>query len=103
MRPLNEAASGLEKALERRRRMMATLRDRVAELEAISAGDFHAEMSVHVAWNRHPGVAEVFAGYGLPDCRSCPVGADETLAEAAEGYEIPIDRLLSELQVLLRG
>lgn len=103
LEPLRIAADSV--TIERRElaRMLTSLRDRIATIESIETGDFHGEMTVHAAWRRHPGVAEVFAGYGLPDCPSCSVGVDETLSEAADGYEIPLPTLLSELQALLRG
>ncbi len=62
---------------------------------------FHAQMTVHEAWKKHPGVRDVFTDYHLPDCPSCPVGADERLEEAAFGYSISIEDLLSKLNNLL--
>lgn len=47
-------------------------------------------LTIHAAHARDARVQQVFARHGLPDCSSCPVGADETLAEAAfaEGFDV---------------
>lgn len=62
---------------------------------------FSGTTTVHQAWARHPSVRGVFAGYHLTACPDCPVGADETLEEAARGYQIPLTELLSQLNALL--
>ncbi len=62
---------------------------------------FHGELTVHEAWSRHSGVKHVFARYHLPHCEVCPVGADETLKEAAAGHGISIKSLLIDLDRLL--
>ena len=62
---------------------------------------FSGTTTVHRAWARHPGVRGVFAGYHLPACPDCPVGEDETLEEAARGYQIPLSVLLGQLNALL--
>ena len=58
-------------------------------------------MTVHAAWARHPGTARIFRAHHLPACPDCPVGADETLAEAAFGYGLDLDDLLARLNALL--
>jgi hypothetical protein len=77
-----------------------------APVAALEAGvdavtPFSGGMTVHRAWARHPGVRRVFAGYHLPACDRCAVGEDETLEEAAEGYQIPLETLLRQLNALL--
>jgi len=62
---------------------------------------FSGTTTVHRAWARHPGVRGVFAQYHLLACPDCPVGADETLEEAARGYRIPLSVLLGQLNALL--
>lgn len=62
---------------------------------------FSGDTTVHRAWTRHPGVREVFAGYHLTACPDCAVGADETLAEVALGYRVPLETLLAQLNALL--
>ncbi len=66
----------------------------------LDPGPFRAEMSVHAAHARHPGVGMIFASRGLPGCPACAVGADETLAEAAEAEGFPLSELLADLRGL---
>ena len=76
------------------------LEDRLAFLRnRFDPGPFRADMTVHAAHARHPGVRGIFAARGLPGCPDCAVGGDETLAEAAsaEGFSLP------ELVAALRG
>ena len=65
----------------------------------LDPGPFRPEMTVHAAHARHSAVHALFRARGLPGCPDCPVGGDETLAEAAaaEGFE------LAELMAELRG
>ncbi len=53
--------------------------------------------TVHAAIARDPRVERALAARGLPRCRDCAVGAEETLAEAAFGEDFDLDGLLSEL------
>jgi hypothetical protein len=53
--------------------------------------------TVHVAIARDPRVERALVARGLPRCRDCAVGAEETLAEAAFGEGFDLDGLLSEL------
>jgi len=62
---------------------------------------FSGTTTVHQAWARHPSVRGVFARYHLTACPDCPVGEDETLEEAARGYQIPLRELLGQLNALL--
>ncbi|MFZ5479688.1 MAG: hypothetical protein ACOZNI_23175 [Myxococcota bacterium] len=66
----------------------------------LDAGPFRAGMTVHAAHARHPGVQAIFARHGLPRCTDCAVGADETLAEAAEGEGLDLATLLAALDAL---
>ena len=79
---------------------------RLARLEvrcAARSAPFAADMTVHAAWARHPGVAAIFAARGLPDCPACAVGQDETLSEVADGYGFSLQTFLQELEDLLAG
>lgn len=49
----------------------------------------------------HPKARWVFAAYRLSGCRDCERAEDETLAQLAEGYQIPLERLLADLNGLL--
>ena len=72
----------------------------VAALSRLDPGPFRGEMTVHAAHARHPGVGRIFASRGLPACPACAVGADETLAEAAEAEGFPLSELLADLRGL---
>ncbi len=85
---------------------LAETRDRLGRMEAAledRTAPFSMAMTVHQAWGRHPGVRQVFAARGLPDCDLCAVGGDETLEEACQGYALSPQALLEELNALLRG
>ena len=58
-------------------------------------------MTVDEAWQRHPGVREVFGARGLPGCDACAVRFDETLEEVCSAYGLDLDELLSALGDLL--
>lgn len=50
---------------------------------------------------RHPGARQVLASHHLPACDRCAVRFDETLAEAADAYGLPLVPLLDQLNALL--
>ena len=52
---------------------------------------------IHNAWNASSMAPLIFARYHLPHCDSCAVRFDESLAEASEAYQIPLDRWLMAL------
>lgn len=84
------AASVLD--VERRAALLAARLDR---------SPLSADTTVHAAHARHPGVAALFAARGLPACPACAVGADETLAEAAQGEGFDLDELLDAMRRLV--
>lgn len=100
--PRRSSAADLRAAGQTTRLRQASARRATAEARARLA-PFTAETTVHQAWARHPGVAAIFGRYALHACPSCSVGVDETLKEAAFGYDIPLDHLLKELNRLLEG
>ncbi len=53
--------------------------------------------TVHAALARDPRVEAALAARGLPHCRDCAVGAEETLAEAAFGEGFDLDALMRAL------
>ena len=108
------AERALEPLKAQRQALWPRVGDQVQKLDQMESklqaleGDFAAltapftpSMTVHQAWARHPGVAVIFGRHHLPDCPSCPVGADERLEEAAFGYGIPLEPWLAELNALL--
>lgn len=48
----------------------------------------------------HPKARWVFAAYHLGGCNRCERATDETLQEVADGYRIPLDDLLRDLNAL---
>ena len=64
---------------------------------------FRAEMRVNDALELHPAARWVFAAYHIGGCRDCPSAESETLEEVAQGYKLPLDRLLADLNGLLAG
>lgn len=62
---------------------------------------FVPEMKVSDALASHPSVRWVFAAYHLGGCNQCPRTAEETLAEVAEGYRLPLEALMRDLNSLL--
>lgn len=90
-------------ALARARGALAQDQERLARRLARRGSPFTADMTVHEAWARHPGVRAIFTRRHLPACPACAVGVDETLAEAAFGYRMSLEELLQELNALLRG
>ncbi len=61
---------------------------------------FTPEMTVSAALAAHPHARWVLAAYHLNGCTSCSHAHDETLAEVAEGYRLPLGRLLDDLNSL---
>jgi hypothetical protein len=62
--------------------------------------NFDANMTVGDALARHASARWVFAAYHIGGCNGCAKVDDETLAEVAEGYRLPLDRLLADLNSL---
>jgi hybrid cluster-associated redox disulfide protein len=62
---------------------------------------FLPEMTVDAALALHPSARWVFAAYHIHGCVGCSVSSEETLAEVAAGYELPLERMLADLNALL--
>jgi len=62
---------------------------------------FSPETRVDEALRTHPKARWVFAAYHIGGCNSCERATDETLAQVAEGYALPLQRLLDDLNSLL--
>lgn len=109
--PRAEAWAALQRALQDLDRHCVALAEdmvRASDLaqaitsqQSLASQRFTHEMTVHEAWRRHPGVAAIFSAHHLPACTDCAVGADETLAEAAFGYNLDLADLLAKLNALL--
>jgi hypothetical protein len=60
-------------------------------------------MTVDSALALHPSARWVFAAYHIGGCDGCSAATDETLAEVAEGYRLNLNRLLTDLNALLKA
>lgn len=70
---------------------------------ATAKARFTPDMSVRQAMSTHPNVRWVFASYNLGGCSHCAISEEETVAQVAEGYGVPLDRLLEDLNSLFNG
>jgi hypothetical protein len=61
---------------------------------------FEPQTIVADALSMHPKVRWVFAAYHLGGCNSCERAELETLSQLAEGYRIPLENLLRDLNAL---
>ncbi len=61
---------------------------------------FEATMTVAEALAAHPHARWVFAAYHVGGCNGCSRVEDETIAEVAEGYQLPLERFLADLNAL---
>ena len=62
---------------------------------------FSPDMTVGEALAFHPAARWVFAAYHIGGCTHCAMSDEETLSELATGYELPLDKLLRDLNSLL--
>lgn len=62
---------------------------------------FGPQTIVAEALQMHPKARWVFAAYQLSGCSGCGSADHETLEEVADGYRIPLARLLADLNGLL--
>lgn len=67
----------------------------------MTSANFDANMTVGAALARHPSARWVFAAYHIGGCNGCSRVDEETLKEVAEGYKLPLERLLADLNSLL--
>ncbi len=103
--PLRQEAASLRELVAAQRVGAAETRRllRAAEEElALARMPFSADMTVDLAWRRHPRAREVFARHHLPACDGCSVRFDETLEEAARAYGLDLATLLAQLSALLQ-
>lgn len=72
-----------------------------ADLAVLTRPQFSADMTLDQVWRRHPGVRALFAARHLPACDGCALRHDETLAEAADAYDLDLAALLAALNALI--
>lgn len=61
---------------------------------------FVPEMTVGEALASHPAARWVFAAYHIGGCSECAMSEEETLAQLAEGYGLPLEKLIRDLNTL---
>lgn len=62
---------------------------------------FVPEMTVGEALALHPAAKWVFAAYHIGGCSHCAMSEEETLEQLATGYQLPLGKLIGDLNALL--
>ena len=63
-------------------------------------GQITKDMTVEQAFRTHAGARRVFAKFHLGGCSNCAISETETVEQVSQGYGIPLDMLMSELDAL---
>jgi hybrid cluster-associated redox disulfide protein len=63
---------------------------------------FVPQMTVGEALALHPSAKWVFAAYHIGGCSQCAMSDEETLEQVANGYRLPLEKLIGDLNSLLR-
>ncbi len=61
---------------------------------------FDKDLTVENAFKVHAGARRVFAKFHLGGCSNCSISETETIEQVSEGYGIPLDMLMVELEKL---
>ena len=61
---------------------------------------FDKNLTVENAFKTHAGARRVFAKFHLGGCSNCSISETETIEQVSEGYGIPLDMLMAELENL---
>src|SRR5579863_9292735 len=64
---------------------------------------FTPEMTVEQAFKVHAGARRVFARFHLGGCSNCSISEHETIEQVSQGYGIPLDMLMAELDKLFEA
>ena len=75
---------------------------KLIEINQKPLGELDGSWTIEEALHFHPKASVVLASYNLPNCDHCAVRFHETIAEAAEAYEIDLHALIKELLALNR-
>ena len=67
------------------------------------AEHFSKELTVEQAFKVHAGARRVFARFHLGGCSNCAISEHETIEQVSQGYGIPLDMLMSELNKLFEA
>jgi len=61
---------------------------------------FNKDMTVEQAFKTHAGARRVFARFHLGGCSNCAISETETIEQVSEGYGIPLNMLIADLEKL---
>jgi hybrid cluster-associated redox disulfide protein len=61
---------------------------------------FHKDLTVEEAFKTHAGAKRVFARFHLGGCSNCAISETETIEQVSEGYGIPLNLLMADLEKL---
>ncbi len=64
---------------------------------------FNKDMTVENAFKVHAGAKRVFARFHLGGCSNCAISEHETIEQVSEGYGIPLDMLMADLNKLFES
>lgn len=64
------------------------------------ADHFSKDLTVEQAFKVHAGARRVFAKFHLGGCSNCSISEHETVEQVSQGYGIPLDMLMAELNKL---
>jgi hybrid cluster-associated redox disulfide protein len=67
------------------------------------ADQFSKDLTVEQAFKVHAGARRVFARFHLGGCSNCAISEHETIEQVSQGYGIPLDMLMSELNKLFEA
>jgi len=62
---------------------------------------FVPQMTVGEALALHPSAKWVLAAYRIGGCSHCAMSEEETLEQVATGYQLPLEKLIRDLNALL--
>ena len=64
------------------------------------ADQFSKDLTVEQAFKVHAGARRVFARFHLGGCSNCAISEHETIEQVSQGYGIPLEMLMAELNKL---
>ncbi|HEY1727676.1 MAG TPA: hypothetical protein VGG22_04825 [Candidatus Baltobacteraceae bacterium] len=67
------------------------------------ADQFSKDLTVEQAFKVHAGARRVFARFHLGGCSNCAISEHETIEQVSQGYGIPLDMLMSQLNKLFEA
>jgi hybrid cluster-associated redox disulfide protein len=65
-----------------------------------SVAHFSKDLTVEQAFKTHAGARRVFARFHLGGCSNCSISETETIEQVSEGYGIPLNLLMADLEKL---